>query len=172
MFDGQDEYTQAIQNARFNTYSLKNRVNVRFFLLNLFLFIFLVIIGYLGFKHFEKHGTETKKTTVMGVTYMNPDYKMKNNDLMEMINELEDEVTTLKQEVGMKKVMDNLMISSKEKNNQPLREIFIQHGDTLESLSEEFYGNPMEFNKIIHANSSLSGESPTIYVGQKIYIPY
>ena len=103
---------------------------------------------------------------------MNPDYKMKNNDLMEMINELEDEVTTLKQEVGMKKVMDNLITSSKEKSNQPLREIFIQHGDTLESLSEEFYGNPMEFNKIIHANSSLSGESPTIYVGQKIYIPY
>ena len=171
MFDGQDEYTQAIQNARFNTYSLKNRVNVRFFLLNLFLFIFLVIIGYLGFKHFEKHGTETKKTTVMGVTYMNPDYKMKNNDLMEMINELEDEVTTLKQEVGIKKVMDNLGDSS-EKNNQSLREIFIQHGDTLESLSEEFYGNPMEFNKIINANSSLSGASYTLDVGQKIYIPY
>jgi len=184
MFDSRDEYTQAIQNARFKNYPLKNRVNKRFFLLNLSIFIFFILVGYLGVDYLKNHDSHLKKTSVMGVSYTNPNYKMReNSDLIERINELNDEVITLKQEVSMKHVVDNLIEASERtgksayanstvnKYNQSLRTILVQHGDTLESLSEEFYGNSKAFHRIINANSSLTNESPTIYVGQKIYIP-
>ena len=184
MFDGQDEYTRAIQNSRLNTYPLRNKINMKFFILNLFIFIVFILIGYLGLDYLKNHDGHVKKTSVMGVSYTNPNYKMQEYELMEKIDELKDEVITLKQEVSMKKVVDNLVAASERntesayvkstinKYDKSLRTIFVQHGDTLASLSEEFYGNSMAFHKIINANSSLSNESHTIYVGQKIYIPY
>ena len=184
MFDSRDEYTQAIQNARFKTYPLKNKVNKRFFLLNVSIFVIFILIGYLGVDYLKNHERHLKKTSVMGVNYTNSNYKLKeNSDLIERINELNDEVLTLKQEVSMKQVVDNLVEASERdaknayvnstvnKDDQSLRTIFVQHGDTLESLSKEFYGNPKAFHRIVNANSSLTNESPTIYVGQKIYIP-
>ena len=181
MFDGEDEYTRAIQNARLNTYSVRNKINIKFFLLNLFIFMIFILIGYLGLDYLKRYDGDLKKRSVMGVTHINPNYTMNDSELMEVINELEEKVVTLKQEVRMKKVVDDLVEASEathvksrvpQYNNQSLRAIFVQHGDTLASLSEEFYGNSMAFHKIIKANSSLSNESHTIYVGQKIYIPY
>jgi phage tail protein X len=183
MFNNQDEYTQAIQNSRLNNYPLKSKINMNFFILNLFIFMAFILVGYLGFDYLERHNEALKNTRVMGVSYTNTNYKMKESDLMERINELNDEVITLKQEVSMKKVVDNLIEASEDDNsayakstvtkyNKSLRTILVQHGDTLASLSEEFYGTPQAFHKIINANSSLSNESHVIYVGEKIYIPY
>jgi len=184
MFDGRNEYAQAIQNARLNAYPLQNKINMKFFLLNLFIFVVFILIGYLGLDYLKKYDGSIKKTSVMGVSYTNPSYKMEERELMETINTLKDEVITLKQEVSMKKVIDNLILASEgktesaydysslNKHDTSLRIILVQHGDTLASLAEEFYGSSMAFHKIINANSSLSTESNTIYVGQKIYIPY
>ena len=184
MFDGRNEYSQAIQDARLNTYPLQNKMNRKFFFLNLFIFSIFILVGYLGVDYLKNHAKDFKKTNVLGVNYINPNYKMQQSELMDKIDELHDEVVTLKQEVSMKKIVDNLVIASEEsaknayvkssinKYDKSLRTILVQHGDTLVSLAEEFYGSSMAFHKIINANNSLTNESHTIYVGQTIYIPY
>ncbi|SFV62709.1 hypothetical protein MNB_SV-14-897 [hydrothermal vent metagenome] len=52
------------------------------------------------------------------------------------------------------------------------RVILVEKGDTLGSISEKFYGNPMEFDKIIKANKELNSNSQVIHVGQRLNIPY
>jgi len=49
--------------------------------------------------------------------------------------------------------------------------ITVKAGDTLASISERFYGNPMYYKKIIQANRSLSKKHTTLQLGQKLTIP-
>jgi len=60
----------------------------------------------------------------------------------------------------------------KEKPKKPkYRVITVKKGDTLASISEKFYGNPMEFNRIIRANRDLKRGSTHLHLGQKLIIP-
>ena len=56
--------------------------------------------------------------------------------------------------------------------HQNSRVILVEKGDTLASISEEYYGNSMEFDKIIEANEHLNKDSKIIHIGQKLNVPY
>ncbi len=60
----------------------------------------------------------------------------------------------------------------KEKPKKPqYKVIVVKKGDTLASISERFYGNPMEFKRIIRANRDLKRGSTHLHLGQKLIIP-
>ena len=60
----------------------------------------------------------------------------------------------------------------KEKPKKPkYRVITVKKGDTLASISEKFYGNPMKFKRIIRANRDLKRGSTHLHPGQKLIIP-
>ena len=52
------------------------------------------------------------------------------------------------------------------------RVIIVEEGDTLASLSIKYYGDARKYNKIIANNDNLHDNGDTIYVGQKINLPY
>jgi nucleoid-associated protein YgaU len=52
------------------------------------------------------------------------------------------------------------------------RKIIVKKGDTLQGLSSEFYGDPMNYKRIIASNENLHTTDDTIYVGQTIFLPY
>ncbi|MGW8249534.1 MAG: LysM peptidoglycan-binding domain-containing protein [Anaerolineales bacterium] len=50
----------------------------------------------------------------------------------------------------------------------------VQSGDSLSSISQQFYGNqnPSNVNKIYQSNRATIGPNPSvIYPGQNLYIP-
>lgn len=51
------------------------------------------------------------------------------------------------------------------------RKIIVKKGDTLRSISSKFYGDEMNYKRIIASNTSLM-DNDTIYVGQTIHLPY
>jgi nucleoid-associated protein YgaU len=61
---------------------------------------------------------------------------------------------------------------SREINREKERLVIVRKGDTLASLSEEYYGNSTAYTKILKANKSLSQTSYTIFVGQELVLPY
>lgn len=52
------------------------------------------------------------------------------------------------------------------------RTVIVKKGDTLALLSQKFYGNSMEFERIIRANKSIKSHKTSLKLGQKIIIPY
>jgi len=60
---------------------------------------------------------------------------------------------------------------SEQSSSQNSRFVIIKDGDTLAKVAKRFYGNSMKYQKIIDANQKLK-ESETLYIGQKINIPY
>ena len=51
------------------------------------------------------------------------------------------------------------------------RILTVRAGDTLASISKRFYGNPMEFKRIIRANRRLKSQKTALRLGEKIVIP-
>ena len=51
------------------------------------------------------------------------------------------------------------------------RIVVVKKGDTLESISKKFYGNPMKYKAIMASNSNLLDNSNVIYEGQEITLP-
>src|SRR5262249_42721255 len=47
----------------------------------------------------------------------------------------------------------------------------VKPGDTLSSISKEFYGNARDYRRIFNANSSQLTNPNTLEVGQKLEIP-
>ncbi len=78
----------------------------------------------------------------------------------------------IKKDVKKKK---SKIVTVKRKEEKPKRAkykmISVKKGDTLASISEKFYGNPMYFKKIIRANRSLKRGSTHLHIGQKLIIP-
>jgi len=58
-----------------------------------------------------------------------------------------------------------------QRHTQNSRFVTIKEGDTLAKIAKKFYGNPLQYQKIIKANQKLQ-KTATIYIGQKINIPY
>ena len=175
MFNEKSDYGQAIESARVNKFNLnRKRVNMRFFVINSFVFALLFLVGYLGFNYLDKENSKIRKKAIMGVTYLNPNYISTDGELMEMVTELHTEVETLKREVDMKRAVDGMVHSGVSNSYQhgASRAIYVQHGDTLASLAEEFYGSEKEYQKIVDANEKLKSGSYVIFVGEKLNIPY
>ena len=47
----------------------------------------------------------------------------------------------------------------------------IESGDTLSKVAKEFYGNAMDYPKLVDANKEVIKDADLIYPGQKIRIP-
>jgi len=71
-------------------------------------------------------------------------------------------------QVKPKKVVAKKVVSKKVKP----RMVTIKKGDTLASIAEKFYGNPMDFKRIIRANRSIRNKHSHLSLGQKIIVPY
>lgn len=59
-----------------------------------------------------------------------------------------------------------------EKSSQEeSRTVIVKKGDTLQGISNKFYGDAMNYKRIVASNDSLK-YNDTIYVGQTILLPY
>jgi len=79
----------------------------------------------------------------------------------------------LKKEIGVEEKKANASTAIAQKSvKEKARKIIVQKGDTLQGLSSEFYGDPMNYKRIIASNDNLHMTDDTIYVGQTILLPY
>jgi len=60
-------------------------------------------------------------------------------------------------------------VEKHKKTKKPV--VTVKKGDTLASISKRFYGNPMEFKRIIRANRDIKRASTRLRLGQKIIVP-
>jgi nucleoid-associated protein YgaU len=84
------------------------------------------------------------------------------------------EIKTKKVEVKKREVQKVKIVKRKQRKVKKIKQrvVVIKQGDTLASLAEKYYGNPMEFKPIIRANRELRNHKSTLRLGQKIVIPY
>jgi len=188
MFDNrEDEYLKATRDAQVNLHTNKSTFRGLVVIWNLFLLSSFIFIGYLGFNYLKNEtlffNNTTSQTTVMGVSDTKSD-----SEYLDMLNSMDMDIVN-KKELSLSVAMDNVVntstikddslytqaISKEIKSNtyhKNSRVILVEQGDTLGSISEKFYGNSMEFDKIIEANEKLNNNSQVIHVGQKLNIPY
>ena len=194
MFDNrEDEYLKATQDAQVNIHTNKNTFGGLVIIWNLFLLASLVFVGYLGFNYLKSEttifndDTFPNQTAVMGVSDTKSD-----SEYLKMLNSIEVEMNTNevnKKELSLSSAIDDVINTSTIRDDslytqaiskeidssvyhKNSRVILVEEGDTLGSISEKFYGNSMEFDKIIEANEKLNKNSQVIHVGQKLNIPY
>ncbi|CAA6813037.1 MAG: Unknown protein [uncultured Sulfurovum sp.] len=85
---------------------------------------------------------------------------------------------TIIKEPIVKKVIPKKVIVKKvtaKKRVKPKRKpriVTIKKGDTLALIAQKYYGNAMEFKRIIRANRSIRSEKTSLKLGQKIVVPY
>ena len=78
----------------------------------------------------------------------------------------------LKQEIGVEsdKPLKIAAVTS-DKTTEDCHAVIVKKGDTLQGISSEYYGDAMDYKRIIASNDSLR-TSDTIYEGQTIILPY
>jgi nucleoid-associated protein YgaU len=59
----------------------------------------------------------------------------------------------------------------KRQTKTKYRVVTIRKGDTLASLAEKYYGNPMYYKPIIRANRDIRSSRSRLRIGQKVIIP-
>jgi len=192
MFDNnnEDEYIKATQDAQVNAYGRKRGIGLTV-IWNLFLLFSFSFLGYLGFNYLKDettlfNDTFVSKTAVMGVSETKSDM-----EYLKMLNSVSmDEIGhSTKENLSLSDALDNVVNTSTLRDNslytqaisqeidgntyhQNSRVIFVEKGDTLGSLSEKYYGNSIDFNKIIEANEKLNKDSQVLHIGQKLNVPY
>jgi len=67
--------------------------------------------------------------------------------------------------------VERVELTSAVKPVPPARVYAVQAGDTLWSIAQRFYGNPLMWSRIYHANQSQIQDPNEIYQGQKLIIP-
>ncbi len=193
MFDNrEDEYLKATRDAQVNVHTNKSTFGGLVVIWNLFLLASFTFIGYLGFNYLKNettifNDTIPAQTAVMGVSQTKSD-----SEYLDMLNSIEVEMNVndvSKKELSLSSAMDDVINTSTTKDDslytqaiskeidsniyhKNSRVILVEKGDTLGSISEKFYGNSMEFDKIIKANEKLNKNSQVIHVGQKLNVPY
>jgi len=198
MFDSENEYRIATQDAQVNIYGQKGTFGGMASVWNTFL---LLLIGggiYYGFFYVENEpptpslqermnllaqAEPIEATVVMGVSHTKSD-----SEYLKMLNKMDVDHLN-KKELSLENAMGNLVNSStlrdKSLYTQAIaqeidgrykkkedRVFLVKKGDTLGSISEKFYGNSMLFNKIIEANADLEKGSKMLHIGQKLNVPY
>lgn len=114
----------------------------------------------------EIEKVESKKIEVTKVAIVKEEPKKEAITKVEIAQEepKKEEVT----KVEMVKEEPKKVIIKKVKH----RIVTIKKGDTLASIAEKFYGNPMDFKRIIRANRSIRNQHSHLFLGQKIIIPH
>ena len=195
MYNGEEEYLRATRDAQVNAIDRKEKRAVLLFI-NMLLFLALAIIGFLYFTQGKNYLSENLfggKTAVLGATHRSTDSDYSDEELMVILNnpngETTSESSTLKQQAELSNEMNQVMmeLSNKSKSSYESaiskelddkskgvrgRIVIVKKGDTLSSLAERYYGNSMAFHQIIDSNKEITEQSHTLYVGQKINIPY
>jgi len=172
-----DEYKEATEHASINTHNvniIRNR-GYKLGIFNLFLLTTIGVMGYVGFDSLNtgkiissNSGTDKELLKILGnidINSMAVEDKSKSISVSSAIDTV----------VNSSHLKDNSLYTqalSREINREEERIIVVRKGDTLVTLSEKYYGNPMAYSKIIKANKSLSQTSSTIFVGQELILPY
>lgn len=182
MFDYEDEYKKATENAMVNTYNGISRFNWNKLFLNMVLLSALIGMGYFSFVYLKKGTNFFHKTKVMGVSYTMSDDKYEKQLKQMYDKEVENNKVkmndALSNIVNTSTVRDDYLYTqaiSKEidkKSHHNSRIVVVKKGDTLASIAQEYYGNSMDFDKIIKSNRELSSDSHIIHIGQKLNVPY
>jgi len=110
---------------------------------------------------------------------LNIDPKKQQNLSIAMSNLVEDtteaENTTyakeLKKEIGIDEEKSSTAIA-RNNTKEKARKIIIKKGDTLEGLSNKYYGDSANYKRIIASNENLHTTDDTIYAGEIILLPY
>lgn len=195
MYNGEEEYLRATRDAQVNTLDRKEKRALLFFI-NMLLFLALAIIGFLYFTQGKNYLSENLfggKTAVLGATHRSDDSDYTDEELMVILNnpdgETALETSALNEQAELSNEMNQVMMelsnNSKSSYESAIsrelddhskdvkgRVVIVKKGDTLSSLAEKYYGNPMAFDKIIEENEELREKSNRLYIGQKINIPY
>lgn len=95
------------------------------------------------------------------------DLSLAMNDLMNDTLDNTHYTNELRKEIGVE--LDKVVETSIKKDS---RRVVVKKGDTLQSISDEFYGDAMNYKRIIASNASLNYNDTTIYEGQTILLPY
>ena len=112
--------------------------------------------------------TAIEKIEPKVVTTPTPIQVTKNISKIENIDEMKAKVIkTLVQKSKHEKTIKKV---DKPKKPQ-YRIVTVRKGDTLASISKRFYGNPMEFKRIVRANRNIKRASSHLHIGQKIIVP-
>lgn len=95
-------------------------------------------------------------------------------DSTDYTKELKKELGVLpKKMVAKDSMMDEVRALEEaiQKDNIKVHKVIVQKGDTLEGLSDEFYGDAMNYKRIIASNENIDS-SGLIYEGETIILPY
>ncbi len=100
------------------------------------------------------------------------DLSMAMNNLLEDVSLADNSQYTkeLKKEIGIEDEAQ-MVDASLLNETQDKRVIVVKKGDTLQGISNKFYGDAMNYKRIIASNDGLINND-TIYVGQTILLPY
>ncbi len=200
MFNNDEEYLNATRDAKINRYKEniltkdEQSFNKGVFL-NLFIIVILVSFGVLFYKKQTDFFPKKAHTTaVLGVSKTIDDSEFSDEELLKILkvtevdmleeSRKEDESHELTNLANSMQVLvnestiqspssysDAIARELDDKSGFKGRIVVVKKGDTLSSLSEKFYGNPMQFFKIIHANKNLTDSTSFLKVGQRINIP-
>ena len=110
--------------------------------------------------------TEPKSTSDFLTPKVTEDAKFNQMSLSVAMSDLVDEAIADNSSYT-KNLKKEIITESKSKS----RIIIVKKGDTLESISKKFYGNPKKYKAIIASNSNLLNNANSIYEGQKITLP-
>lgn len=73
--------------------------------------------------------------------------------------------------IEVKNIETTRVVAHNEPNEKVLRKVIVKKGDTLQGLSDKFYGDAMNYKRIIAINDNLNSNE-IIYEGQTILLPY
>ncbi len=196
MYNSDEEYLKATKDALVNTYVEPSEKRGLWLFTNMLLLLALVVVGFLYFTKGNNYLSENlfgKKKGVLGVSHRSTESDYSDEELMVILNttdnetavahsqrdqqaELSNGINQLVTETSMRSKSSYEVALSKELEDKNKgvkgRIILVKKGDTLSSLAEKYYGNSMAFDKIIEYNKNITKQSPTLYVGEKIIIPY
>ncbi|CAA6814391.1 MAG: Unknown protein [uncultured Sulfurovum sp.] len=183
----EEDYINATKHARINNKNQSGSSNLKLVIVNFLLILVLGIITFFYLKNETSFFSDlfSKKEAVLGVSETISEAEMSDEELIRVLKiSNEDEINDLVLRNAMKVLVNESSIKSQSSYTKEIareledkqgfqgRVIIVKQGDTLSSLSEKFYGNSMDYSKIIESNEVLSPGSHLLSVGQTLKIPY
>jgi len=181
----EDEYKRATKGAMVNAYDGYQSFNWKALFINSILLSFFGAVGYFGFIYLKQETTFFhNKTMVMGISHTVSDAEYTKSLNAMYADELKEESKTVNVSDALSNIVNTSTLRDDSLYTQAIsqeidgsyhknsRIILVKQGDTLASISEEYYGNSTNFKKIIENNKELTSEFHMLYVGQKLNLPY
>lgn len=123
-------------------------------------------------REIESELTEEREDVNLDTTTQ-MDLSLAMNDLMNDTGFASNYTKELQKEIGVEldKPIESVSVVVEKKTTRDSRTVIVKKGDTLQGISNKFYGDAMNYKRIIASNDSLHS-SDTIYEGQTIILPY